>query len=239
MKLSLFGSRKQAASGQADHTLQGARKLEGGRSRNRVIIAMLTFTAIYGVIGARLVYFGLQDGTLAEQHANAETAARPDLVDRNGETLATDIKTASLYAEPKRIIDADEALELLSSVLPDLDQEQTYRKLKSGLGFVWLKRQLTPRQQSEIMALGLPGVGFRTEKRRFYPGGSNAAHVVGLVDTDNKGIAGMERWVDQNGLSDLREAGLAIEKDLAPVKLSIDSRVQHVMHDELAQEKFL
>jgi cell division protein FtsI (penicillin-binding protein 3) len=100
---------------------------------------------------------------------------------------------------------------------------------------VWLKRQLTPKQQGQIMALGLPGIGFRTEKQRFYPGGANASHIVGLVDVDNRGIAGMEKYVDQNGLSDLREAGMAVEKDLAPVKLSIDSRVQHVLHDELTQ----
>jgi cell division protein FtsI (penicillin-binding protein 3) len=235
MRLSIFGKSKAPEIGDAELVLNGARKTEGGRARSRVLIAMLCFTGIYGTIGARLAYYGMQQPGLADARTVAESAARPDLVDRNGETLATDIKTASLYAEPKRIIDADEALELLSSVLPDLDQEQTYRKLKSGLGFVWLKRQLTPKHQAQIMALGLPGIGFRTEKQRFYPGGANASHIVGLVDVDNRGIAGMEKYVDQNGLSDLREAGLAVEKDLAPVKLSIDSRVQHVLHDELTQ----
>ncbi len=235
MRLSIPGLRKKPEAADAELLISSARKAEGGRARNRVLIAMLCFTGIYGTIGARLAYYGMQTPGLADLHASAETAARPDIVDRNGETLATDIKTASLYAEPKRIIDADEALELLSSVLPDLDQEQTYRKLKSGMGFVWLKRQLTPKQQGQIMALGLPGIGFRTEKQRFYPGGSNASHIVGLVDVDNRGIAGMEKYVDQNGLSDLREAGMAIEKDLAPVKLTIDSRVQHVLHDELTQ----
>ena len=235
MRLPFPRKPKPADSGATDFAINGARKSEGGRARSRVLIAMLCFTGIYGTIGGRLAYYGMQEPGFTDARAAVETAARPDLVDRNGETLATDIKTASLYAEPKRIIDADEALELLSSVLPDLDQEQTYRKLKSGLGFVWLKRQLTPKQQGQIMALGLPGVGFRTEKQRFYPGGANASHIVGLVDVDNRGIAGMEKYVDQNGLSDLREAGLAIEKDLAPVKLSIDSRVQHVLHDELSQ----
>ena len=235
MRLPFPQKPKPADSGATDFAINGARKSEGGRARSRVLIAMLCFTGIYGTIGGRLAYYGMQEPGFTDARAAVETAARPDLVDRNGETLATDIKTASLYAEPKRIIDADEALELLSSVLPDLDQEQTYRKLKSGLGFVWLKRQLTPKQQGQIMALGLPGVGFRTEKQRFYPGGANASHIVGLVDVDNRGIAGMEKYVDQNGLSDLREAGLAIEKDLAPVKLSIDSRVQHVLHDELSQ----
>jgi cell division protein FtsI (penicillin-binding protein 3) len=206
------------------------------RTKNRILIAMACFAAIYGTIGARLAYFGLQNvDTIQTGSVRQSVAARPDLTDRNGEILATDIKTASLFAEPKRIIDADETLEMLTSVIPDLNQEDTYRKLKSGLGFIWLKRQMTPKQQSQIMALGLPGIGFRSEKRRFYPGGSTASHIVGLVDVDNKGIAGMERYVDTNGLSDLREAGFDTEKELAPVKLSIDLRVQHVIRDEIAQ----
>ena len=206
------------------------------RTRNRVVIAMACFTAIYGVIGGRLIYFGMQDVDSGYTGSVAQSvAARPDLTDRNGEILATDIKTASLYAEPKRIVDADETLEMLTSVIADLDQEQTYRKLKSGLGFIWLKRQMTPKQQSMVMKLGLPGIGFRSEKRRFYPGGSTASHIVGLVDVDNKGIAGMERYVDKSGLSDLRDAGFTTEKELEPVKLSIDLRVQHVLRDEISK----
>ncbi|MGB8818750.1 MAG: penicillin-binding protein 2 [Rhizobiaceae bacterium] len=206
------------------------------RTRNRVVIAMACFSAIYGTIGARLAYFGMQNiDDMYTGSVQQSVAARPDLTDRNGEILATDIKTASLFAEPKRIIDADETLEMLTTVIPDLDQEQTYRKLKSGLGFIWLKRQMTPKQQSQIMNLGLPGIGFRSEKQRFYPGGSTASHIVGLVDVDNKGISGMERYVDTSGLTDLRDAGFNSEKELEPVRLSIDLRVQHVMRDELVQ----
>lgn len=210
------------------------RKQTGDRTRNRVLIAMSCFAAIYGTIGARLVYFGLQDVSLGYTGSITQSvAARPDLTDRFGEILATDIKTASLFAEPKRIIDADETLEMLTSVIPDLDQEQTYKKLKSGLGFIWLKRQMTPKQQAQVMALGLPGIGFRSEKRRFYPGGPTASHVVGLVDVDNKGTAGMEKYVDGHGLSDLQDAGFDSDKQLEPVKLSIDLRVQHIVRDEL------
>ena len=137
------------------------------------------------------------------------TASRPDILDRNGEVLATDIKTASLFAEPRRIVDADEAMEKMSTVLPDLDYEQTYNKLKSGAGFVWLRRQLSPKQQNDIMQLGIPGIGFRTEKRRFYPGGPTASHILGLVNIDNHGIAGMEKYIDDQGLADLQASGLA------------------------------
>src|SRR5690606_8114465 len=135
----------------------------------------------------------------------------------------------SLFAEPRRIVDADEALEKLMTVLPDLNLEQTYNRLKSDAGFIWLRRQLSPRQQQAIMDLGIPGIGFRTEKRRFYPGGSTAAHIVGLVNVDNKGIAGMEKYIDDQGLTDLQLAGLALPKDLEPVRLSIDLRVQHIL----------
>ena len=212
--------------------VEGARKATGGKQKNRVIMTIAVFFGIYATIGGRLVYLGMQDPEVGGGPASRVTASRPDIVDRNGEILATDIKTASLFAEPRRIVDADEVIEKLSTVLPDIDVEQTYHRLKSGAGFVWLRRQLTPRQQAEIFQLGLPGIGFRTEKRRFYPGGSTAAHILGLTNIDNKGISGLEKYIDDQGLADLQASGLAIAKDLKPVKLSIDLRVQHIVHDE-------
>src|SRR4030095_16695057 len=123
----------------------------------------------------------------------------------------------------------------LATVLPDLDYEQTYHKLKSGTGFVWLRRQLSPKQQSDIMKLGIPGIGFRTENRRFYPGGATASHILGLVNVDNQGIAGLEKYIDEQGLADLQASGLAVATDLKPVRLSLDLRVQHILHDELSR----
>ncbi|TAN14812.1 MAG: penicillin-binding protein 2, partial [Rhizobiaceae bacterium] len=90
-------------------------------------------------------------------------------------------------------------------------------------------------QEADILALGVPGLGFRTERKRFYPGGSMAAHILGLVNIDNKGLAGMEKYIDEQGLSILQATGLATQQDLKPVRLSIDARVQHVLHDELTQ----
>lgn len=207
----------------------------GGKPQSRIVMAMGLFLGIFGVIGGRLVQFGLTDETTGSIGKAGVLASRPDLLDRNGDVLATDIKTASLFAEPRRIIDADEAIEKLQTVLPALDVEQTWNKLKSGTGFVWLKRELTPRQQAQIMALGIPGIGFRTEKRRFYPGGPTASHIVGLVNIDNQGIAGLEKYIDDQGLADLQATGLADGAALEPVKLSVDLRVQHIVRDELEQ----
>ncbi|MBN9548562.1 MAG: penicillin-binding protein 2 [Alphaproteobacteria bacterium] len=214
--------------------VDAARKATGGKARTRIVMTMAVFFTIYSAIAGRLVYLGLQNPDLSDGPQSRVTASRPDIVDRNGEVLATDIRTASLFAEPRRIVDADEAIEKLSTVLPEIDYEQTYRKLKSGAGFVWLQRQLTPKQQADIMALGVPGLGFRTEKRRFYPSGETSSYVVGLTNIDNQGISGMEKYIDEQGLSDLQASGLAVARDLKPVKLSIDLRVQHVVRDEIA-----
>ncbi|MDX8505816.1 peptidoglycan D,D-transpeptidase FtsI family protein [Mesorhizobium captivum] len=214
--------------------VDAARKATGGKAKTRIIMTMAVFFTIYSTIAGRLVYLGLQNPDMSGGPQSRVTASRPDIVDRNGEVLATDIKTASLFAEPRRIVDADEAIERLSTVLPEIDYEQTYRKLKSGAGFVWLQRQLTPKQQADILALGIPGLGFRTEKRRFYPSGETSSYIVGLTNIDNQGISGMEKYIDDQGLTDLQASGLAVARDLKPVKLSIDLRVQHVVRDEVA-----
>ena len=216
--------------------VKGERASYGQQSRSRIFITILCFTVFYGVIGARLVQYGLENEETVASIGPADKlmASRPDLLDRNGEVLATDIRTVSLYAEPNKIVDPDEAVERLATVLPDLDVRSTYRKLSSSSRFQWLRRQLTPKQQSQILSLGIPGIGFRPEKRRFYPGGPTAAYVVGHVNIDNKGIAGMEKYVDGQGLGDLAATGLTVNESLEPVRLSIDLRVQSVVRDELA-----
>ena len=79
--------------------------------------------------------------------------------------------------------------------------------MNSKKGFVWVKRQVTAKEQEEIFHLGLPGVGFLPENKRVYPNGPIGAHVLGFVDKDNIGIAGMEKYLDQQGLTDPHVAG--------------------------------
>lgn len=217
-----------------DHAaFEGARKKRATQAKSRVGLIFFGFIVFYGIVGGRLVQYGLAEQETVSSIAPADRlmASRPDLLDRNGEVLATDIRTVSLFAEPHRIVDIDEAIEKLRTVLPDLDQRGTYQKLSSNSRFQWLRRQLTPKQQSQILALGIPGVGFRPEKRRFYPGGPTAAHIVGHVNIDNRGVAGMERYVDNQGLADLTALGMTSDQPLEPVKLSIDLRVQSIVRE--------
>ena len=207
-------------------------------SRGRIVFAGLAFAAVYAAVGLKLAGLGMasddHSDALASGSAQVSTA-RPDLLDRNGEVLATDIRSASLYAEPKRIIDVDEAIEALASVIPEMRHDETIRKkLSSKAGFVWLKREVTKQQRQKIFRLGIPGIGFMDENRRFYPGGPLAGHVLGTVNIDNQGISGIEKYIDnESGLADLKAAGLSVEKGLEPKRLSLDLRVQHVVRDEL------
>lgn len=205
--------------------------------RYYLYLLFIVFFVIYLFIIFTLVRLGLHGQPKVENFVPELriSAARPDIFDRNGILLATDIKTYSLYADPKRILDASETIELLSTVLRDLDWQATYNKLHKNADFVWIRRGLTPKQKAQIIALGIPALGFKEEIKRFYPAGATASHVLGYVNIDNKGLAGIEKYIDDSGLSDLRGLGLTQPDGLKPLYLSIDIRIQSIIHDILKE----
>jgi cell division protein FtsI (penicillin-binding protein 3) len=223
--------------------LYGRDANRSAKARARVGLAIIAFVVIYAIIAVRLVMFGLVSDSRTVHRVvsgDAIATARPDILDRNGEVLATDVPVPSLYAEPRRLIDVDEAVELLTADLPDLDATELRERLSSKRGFVWLKRDITPDQQSEIYHQGLPGIGFLNENKRDYPNGAEVSHLLGHVNIDNQGIAGIEKWLDGQGLAALHMAGLATDRLQTPVQLAVDLRVQHALRDELikARAKF-
>jgi len=232
----LFGRKAARRNARKAGAARPAVAVRRDAGRGRIGLAMFAFTAVFVVIGGRLAVLGMTAPTPSAAWRTAQdavAATRPDILDRNGEILATDLRSVSLFAEPRKVIDADEAVELLSSILPELGNEATRHKLASNAGFVWLKRELSPSVQRQIHDLGLPGIGFLVEKKRFYPGGNVAGHILGAVNVDNQGISGVEKTIDGQGLSDLHALGFAQTRNLEPVKLSIDLRVQHVVRDEI------
>jgi cell division protein FtsI (penicillin-binding protein 3) len=219
-------------------------KLDGGRkSKARIALVIALFVAIFGVIAGRLTMLA----TTPEHHVMRRIAAqdrmsatRPDIFDRNGHLLAVDINAPSLYAEPHRILELDEAVEVLTAVLPDLDANELRDRLSSKRRFVWLKREIATQQMQEIRRFGVPGVGFLAENRRVYPNNAEVSHVLGYVNIDNRGQAGIEKWLDARGLAALHFAGLATDRLQTPVELAIDLRLQHALREELiaAAEKY-
>ncbi|MFQ5783288.1 MAG: peptidoglycan D,D-transpeptidase FtsI family protein [Alphaproteobacteria bacterium] len=200
---------------------------------HRLMFGAVLFALAFFIVGLRLVdVVLLNDGfeprlarAAPTQHAQL---GRRDIVDRNGVLLATNLPTASLFADPARVLDAGEAAGRLVRVLPEMSRAEILDKLTSPRRFVWLKRNLTPRQQDAINRLGLPGIAFQREERRVYPLGALFSHVVGFADIDGRGIAGVEKSFDET----LRAAA---EGEAAPLRLSLDTRVQHALREELAR----
>ena len=217
--------------------LRGVFSIEADRRGARIGLVALAFCGIFSAIGGKLVYFGLKSETpqtIKRAASDAISAARPDIVDRNGEVLATDVKTVSIFAEPRRLIDKDEAVEHLTAVLPDVNARELRERMIARKGFVWVKREVTPKQQQEVHRLGLPGVGFMPENKRVYPNGPLGAHVLGFASIDNVGIAGIEKYIDGQGLADLHGAGFNLPaQDMKPVTLSLDLKATHALRDEL------
>ena len=172
---------------------------------------------------------------------DAVATARPDILDRNGEMLATDVMTPSLFAEPRRIIDADEASELLTAVHARSRSTPTCANVSHrSAASSGSSARFPPSSSTRCTASAFPAFGFLTENKRVYPNGPEVSHVIGHVNVDNQGIAGIEKWLDGRGLADLHRAGFASDRQQEPVELSLDLRVQHAMRDELiaARDKF-
>ncbi len=202
------------------------RVLDGCRAR--LFVTGILFAVAFAVIAVRVAQVTLYGvGTAVSPIARAHGPAPPvperaDIVDRNGKLLATMLDSPSLYANPRQISDAGEATRRLAAALPDLDSAEIYAKLTSKKGFVWLRRHLTPQEEYAVNQLGIPGLQFEHEERRVYPYGALTSHVVGFTGIDNKGFAGVERGLDS-----------ALDGRKEPLQLSIDIRLQYIVHEEL------
>lgn len=199
----------------------------------RIVIIVVAFFVIYLIILFRLISYGLISHASEYEETRQVGTSRPTILDSNGRILATDVKMYSLYAEPRRIPDIDEVVEKVHRILPELSLHALYKKLATERGFVWLARRLSPEIKNRLMQEGIPGIGFRTELLRAYPAGRATSHILGLTNVDNVGVAGLEKWLEGQGISELRRIGLATPENLKPVHLSIDLRIQHALHDEL------
>lgn len=224
-----------AATGPAGDTLLVGSKAQAIRvGRTRLLTVALVFTVSFIVLAGRLIELTVirEPGpSLAFIPASPtkSTAGRADIVDRNGVLLATNLLTASLYADARVVPDAPKAARRLVAVLPELSPSAVLERLSSGRAFVWLKRNLTPSQQAAVNGLGIPGLYFRDEQRRVYPQGALQSHVLGFTDVDGNGIAGVEKYFDQ----EMRNRGPRGQA----LQLSLDVRVQYVLRDELAAAK--
>jgi cell division protein FtsI (penicillin-binding protein 3) len=181
-----------------------------------------------GVVTSRLMVAG---------NAVQNAISRPDIVDRNGRMLASDIKVYWLFADPGQILDADETVEKLSRVLAPEDMVGLRARLAGKSRFEWVKRGLSPKLAAKVHNLGVPGLHLIDEPQRIYPAGRTAAHILGHTNVDNRGLAGIEKYIDVGLQTASSAQEAASDGGRRRVSLSIDLRVQHALYDELMAAK--
>lgn len=124
-------------------------------------------------------------------------AYRGDIVDTNGNLLATTQTGFGVYARPQSVTDADMCADALSALL-GVDRQTLYDKLtKRGVSEVTLKRQIQPDAAQQIRELNLQGVYLASEGIRSYVYGDFLSQVLGFVSSDGLGQTGIEAYYDK------------------------------------------
>jgi cell division protein FtsI (penicillin-binding protein 3) len=223
------------------------RALRGiGESRLRSILIACFFALCFGMLGIRLIEVSTlgggdlpfkrlvsepqlllqrEDDVDVSKVGERERAIRREIVDRNGLTLATSIKTASLVANPTIIRHEREVAAALTKIFPRESQAALEEKLnRKHATFIYIARHLSPAQQEAVNNLGVPGLFFEPDVRRVYPYGGLFSHSLGYVGVDNQGLAGIEKYFDAQ-LED------PVVKE--PLQLALDLRVQSILRDEI------
>ncbi len=207
---------------------RSGRSRQADRAKARILMCAVVFAAAFASLAARLAFitFGQIVPQTSIASAPAAEGPRPEIIDRNGALLATNLPMIALEVWGKEVWDAHETAEKLHGVLPAIDTQSLEQKLRAGQ-YVEVDADMTPAERQAVFDLGLPGVRFSSRIQRFYPQADLAAHVVGHEEPGKGGVMGLEKAT--NGWP----RGGAM-------RASIDIRVQQIVEEELgaAMEKF-
>ncbi len=223
-----------------------------GRLRRRVIVLFCSLAAALTIISGRLFSLqGYQYADLVEAAKRqssdriSSVSRRGTIYDRNGRDLAISIGASSIGARPSQVVNPKRAAAALSAAL-SLPAEKILERLQTEKPFVWIKRSVSTEEAQAVARLMLKGIESDTESKRFYPKQQQAAHLLGFVGTDDRGLEGLElqydtylagkrKWLAQQQDARRRpifreEAGEAQGSDL---HLTIDEVVQYITEREL------
>ena len=222
--------------------------------RTRLLIVAGLIAIWTGAALGRLAY--LQLFRYSEYYSRAQHqqrlivevgARRAEIFDRNLNALAMSVPMDSCFAVPSEIADPDMVARLIGKVL-GVSPDEIATRLAGSHSFVWIARKLPPEKAERIAAMNLRGIYFQREGGRFYPKRELAAHVLGYVDIDEKGLGGVEYSLDDNIRSKPGKMLILTDAhrrwydstDKAPdlgtsVVLTLDEKIQYIAEKELAQ----
>jgi cell division protein FtsI (penicillin-binding protein 3) len=212
-------------------------------------IALFWMAAIFGRVAYLQLFCHSEYLSRAakQQRKKIDIAPKRGVIyDRNMRPLAMSIPVQSAFAIPSEVKDVEMAARLLSGVL-GISAEEIRQELESENTFVWIKRKLSPDKVEAIQSLNLKGIYLQEENQRYYPKREMAAHVLGFVNVDEKGLGGIEEKYDDlirskaekvvvmtDGRQRWYDGGEAQRDHGANVVLTLDERIQYIAERELA-----
>ena len=196
------------------------------KSRANVVIFFIVFLSVI-YIGKILysVFYSVDEDRIVTKQYVKSTNQRMNIVDRNGILLATSLPVKSIAINPQKIINMQETIDKLDSIFPGIKTNQSFIKQLSKMGkFVWIQRNITPKQEKKLNIAGIPGILFEKDYARIYPYGKTTGFVTGYVDVDQNGVSGVEKKFDTL---------LENYSDESNLKLTIDMRLQSEIEEVL------
>ena len=198
----------------------------------RLLIVCVCFVLLFSGLAYRLIVLATNGYDIKDHYQVKNNYFRKEIVDRNGNLLAVNLPSSSLFANPQKVINPAGCLDKLIKIFPDLNKTKLLEELKTNKSFVWIKRDLLPSEQEAVSNLGLPGFSLEEEQKRVYTFSNLLSHVIGYVGRDFVGLAGLERAYDKfltNSDPNLSQD----EQRIKPLELSIDVRLQNILSEEI------
>ncbi len=183
------------------------------------------------VLAGRLAWIQLFEGNIWADRAREQLqesrslqTPRGAIYDRGGRELAISHMAKSLYANPREVTDPDGLAKKLASLL-NSPESMLRERLKMKGAFIWLKRTLEPAEYNQVVEFikreKIKGLDFLEESRRVYPNDQLAAHILGFVGTDDKGLTGLEMAMDKTIRGQIHKQILDTDSKGTPIFKSI------------------
>ncbi|MCK5706951.1 MAG: penicillin-binding protein 2 [Candidatus Aureabacteria bacterium] len=222
----------------------------------RIFVVLIAFGLLYSFLGYRLYdlqvnkkYFSKINISRGKRIVKKDlNPQRGMILDTNGNILALTRKVKSMYCVPGQVENKEETARKLSSIT-GLEYDHLFSRMTKKSYFSWLKRKLEDEEYQYIEKHKFPGIGFREEYQRFYPKGEVFCHILGFVNIDNKGLEGMERYMEKHlkGIAGTKKCEIdaqgneilsytIVENEPFPgdqITLTIDEVIQEIVNEEL------
>ncbi|MBT6437706.1 MAG: penicillin-binding protein 2 [Rhodobacteraceae bacterium] len=205
------------------------------RAERRLFFVGIMFLISFVLVCARMTVLASSEvsSVLTEVSPSNLISQRSNILDRNGNILATNLPTFALYARPQVMIRPQLAVKKLIKIFPDLNAKKMLIDFTGQKTFLWVKDKLSPEQRQAVHEIGEPGLMYGPREMRLYPNGRFASHVLGgtrfnnqsATNADMVGNAGVEATFN-NYLSDRADEGKVLQLSL---DLSVQAAVENIL----------